>query len=230
MESDKPFSTILLKISGEAFSDKEKAISQEGLDYILGEIIPVYEIGVRIGVVVGGGNIIRGAKSFTSLDREGMDYAGMIGTCINGLILYHSLLKRGIDVSIFSGLEVKDVIPQYRGEHFRGIAVFCGGTGRPFFTTDTAAVLRALQIKADILIKATKVDGVFSEDPEKNPDAEFFPELSYKEAIEKGLQIMDITAFSLAMEHKLPISVINFFKAGSLRRFVSGERVGSIIK
>jgi len=230
LASDRKSDTILLKLSGEAFSSNGKAISQTGLHYIVNEIIPVINLGIKVGVVVGGGNIIRGGKSF-EYRREYLDYAGMIATIVNGIILKEAFIAEGINAHHFSGIPIEGFIENFTGEKKSyPVLIFSGGTGRPFFTTDTAAVLRALQMKADLLIKGTKVDGIFNKNPEEHADAKFFKNITYEEAIEKKLGIMDLSAFSLAMNFRIPIKVINFFKKGNFLKSITDDSIGTTVK
>ncbi len=231
MHSESKPKRILIKLSGEAFSSEEEPLSEKSINYIVQELKPVLKKGIKIGIVIGGGNILRGATSFKSLTREIIDYTGMLSTMINGLILYDSLKKEGIKVSITSGLPITNLLSDYNPLiDFEGVMIFSGGTGKPFLTTDTASALRALQIKADLIIKATKVDGVYDKDPEKYPDAKFLKNISYEDALEKKLGIMDLSAFSLLLPSRIPIAVINFFKKGNLLNLIEGKNIGSLIK
>uniref|UniRef100_A0A7C4YRV6 Uridylate kinase n=1 Tax=candidate division WOR-3 bacterium TaxID=2052148 RepID=A0A7C4YRV6_UNCW3 len=231
MPSENRPNKVLIKLSGEAFSSEEEPLSEESINYIIGELRPVINMGIKIGIVIGGGNILRGGSSFKSIRREVVDYTGMLSTMINGLILYEFLKKEGLPVNITSGLPVHNLLEDFNPlKEFEGVMIFSGGTGKPFLTTDTASALRALQMDAKMVIKATKVDGVYDKDPNKFKDAKFIETISYEEALEKKLGIMDLTAFSLLMSMRIPICVINFFKKGNLAKLLKGERIGSLIK
>lgn len=230
MHSESKPKRILIKLSGEAFSSKEETLSEKSINYIVQELKPVLKKGIKIGIVIGGGNILRGATSFKSLTREIIDYTGMLSTVINGLILYDAIKKEGIKVAITSGLPITNLLSDYNPLiDFDDVIIFSGGTGKPFLTTDTASALRALQMKAELIIKATKVDGVYDKDPKKHKDAKFLKNLSYEEALEKKLGIMDLSAFSLLLPVRIPIVVINFFKKGNLLKLVEGKNTGSLI-
>lgn len=222
---------ILIKLSGEAFSSEDEPLSEKSIKYIVQELKPVLKKNIKVGIVIGGGNILRGATSFKSLTREIIDYTGMLSTIINGLILYDSLKKEKIPTSITSGLPITNLLSDYNPIiDFEGVMIFSGGTGKPFLTTDTASALRALQMRAELIIKATKVDGVYDKDPKKFKDAKFIDTLSYEEALEKKLGIMDLSAFSLLLPVRIPIAVINFFKKGNLLNLLNGKKIGSLIK
>jgi uridylate kinase len=231
------FRRILLKLSGEALMGEHEF----GIDYattqeMAGEIVDVHRQGVQIAIVVGGGNIYRGmAASAEGMDRATADYSGMLATILNALALQDALERRGADTRVLSAIEVQEVAEPYiRRRAIRHlekgrIVIFAAGTGNPFFTTDTAAALRSLEIGAGaILMGKHGVEGVFDGDPEEDPDARFIPELTHLEAIERGLKVMDTTALSLCMDNSIPIYVFEM-AAGNVRRVVSGERVGTII-
>ena len=235
----KPFKRVLLKLSGEAFGgSKGSGIDPNFLRYISGEIKKVYELGVQVAIVVGGGNIFRGLQGEDiGIDRATGDYIGMLATLINALALQSALENiAGIPTRVLSALEIKAVAEPYiRRRAIRHlekgrIVIFGAGTGNPFFSTDTAAVLRAAEIKADLIIKATKVDGIYTDDPQKNPKAEKIEKISYMEVLSKGLKVMDFTALTLAKENGIPILVLNIFKPDSLLKAVKGEKVGSLVK
>jgi uridylate kinase len=231
------FRRILLKLSGESLmGEREYGLDRRTIDAIAEEIIDVHTSGVEIALVVGAGNIYRGMSAAAEgMDRATADYAGMLATVLNSLALQDALEDRGVATRILSALEVKEVAEPYiRRRAIRHlekgrIVIFAAGTGNPFFTTDTAAALRALEIAADAILMAKHgTEGVYGDDPRVDPDAEFLPELTHREAIERGLRVMDTTALSLCMDNHLPIHVFELAD-GNIRRVVSGERVGTII-
>jgi uridylate kinase len=233
------FKRVLLKLSGEAFGGKKgSGIDPDFLRYISNEIKKVYDEGVQLAIVVGGGNIFRGIQGQDiGIDRATGDYMGMLATLINALALQNALENiAGIPTRVLSALEIRAVAEPYiRRRAIRHlekgrVVIFGAGTGNPFFSTDTAAALRAAEIKADVIIKATKVDGIYTDDPNKNPDAEKIDEITFKEALEKGLKVMDATAFTLAKENNIPILVLDIFKPNNLLKAVKGEKVGSIVR
>ncbi len=231
------YKRILLKLSGEALlGDREFGIDGAVISRIAEELKEIYELGVEAGIVIGGGNIFRGvAGEKQGMDRARADYMGMLATLINSLALLDALENRGIPCRVMSALEVIKVAEPYIREkalkHLEKgrVLILACGTGNPFFTTDTAAVLRALELKTQVLFKATKVDGVYDKDPLKNPEAKKYEKLSFQEAIEKNLKIMDATAFSLARDHDLPILVFNLLQQGNIKKAVLGEKVGTLI-
>jgi uridylate kinase len=228
----------LLKVSGEALAGEKG----QGLDYAIvealaEEIKTVHALGVHLGLVVGGGNIIRGATaSREGLDRVSADYMGMLATVINALALQDVLEKVGVDTRVMTAIRMESLAEPYiRRRAIRHLekgrlVIFAGGTGNPFFSTDTAGVLRALEIEAEVILKATNVDGVYTSDPRTNPDAEFIPELSFQEAIVRNYAVMDANAFGLCKANSLPIVVFNMNKPGAISRVLQGERVGTIVK
>jgi uridylate kinase len=228
---------ILLKLSGEALMGAQRfGIDPAVLEHLSDEIADVHGMGVQLALVVGGGNIFRGSGGTSSgMDRVTADHMGMLATLINALALQDFLERRGLTTRVLSGLEVRQVAePLIRRRALRHlerdrIVIFAAGTGNPYFTTDTAAALRAMEIRAEVLLKATKVDGIYSADPVQNPDAEFLPEVGYLESLERGLGVMDTTAISLCMENNLPIIVFNINTKGNIRRVVLGEPVGSMV-
>ncbi|HEX6680955.1 MAG TPA: UMP kinase [Gaiellaceae bacterium] len=231
------FSRVLLKLSGEALmGDKEYGLDRERIDAIAGEIIEVQQHGVELAIVVGAGNIYRGmAAAAEGMDRATADYAGMLATLLNALALQDALERRGAHTRVLSALEVSEVAEPYirrraiRHLEKQRIVIFAAGTGNPFFTTDTAAALRALEINADAILMAKHgVEGVYDGDPRVDPAAEFLPEITHLEAIERGLKVMDTTALSLCMDNHLPIYVFALADA-NIRRVVDGERVGTIV-
>jgi len=231
------FSRILLKLSGEALmGDREYGMDLATIDEIAEEIAAVQESGVEVAIVVGGGNIYRGmAAAAEGMDRATADYAGMLATLLNAIALQDALERGGANTRVLSALTVSEVAEPYiRRRAIRHlekgrVVLFAAGTGNPFFTTDTAAALRALEIGADAILMAKHgVNGVYDGDPATNPNAEFLPELTHLQAIERGLKVMDTTALSLCMDNKLPIHVFELSN-GNIRRVVEGERVGTII-
>ena len=231
------YKRILLKLSGEALmGDDAYGINGAMLAGIVAEIKSVADLGVEIGIVIGGGNIFRGmAGASTGMDRATADYMGMLATVMNGMALSDALRQAGLNSRVQSALSIEQVVEPYiRGKAIRyleegRIVVFAGGTGNPFFTTDTAAALRGSEIGAEIVLKATKVDGIYSADPKKDPTATRYTRISFDEAIGRNLKIMDATAFALCRDQRLPINVFSIFKAGALRRVVAGEDEGTFV-
>jgi uridylate kinase len=229
---------ILLKISGEALAgDQEYGISAEVVRFIAGEVKEVHQLGVELGMVIGGGNIFRGVvASAEGMDRSSADYMGMLATVMNGLALQDALEKAGVDTRVQTAIEMREVAePFIRRRALRHlekgrVVIFVGGTGNPYFTTDTAAALRAMEINADVVFKATKVDGVYTADPKMDPTAQKFDELTYIEVLSRRLKIMDSTAISLCMDNRFPIVVFNLQEKGRLRQLVFGERVGTLVR
>jgi uridylate kinase len=231
------FGRILLKLSGESLmGDREYGMDRETIDAIAEEIVDVQTSGVELAIVVGAGNIYRGmAAAAEGMDRATADYAGMLATVLNSLALQDALEDRGAYTRVLSALELKEVAEPYiRRRAIRHlekgrVVIFAAGTGNPFFTTDTAAALRALEINADAILMAKHgTAGVYGDDPRLDPEAEFLPELTHREAIERGLKVMDTTALSLCMDNNLPIYVFALAD-GNIRRVVAGERIGTII-
>ena len=238
MSSTPPvYRRILLKLSGEALLGKEDyGIDPEVLRGLAAEIIEVSKAGVQIGLVVGGGNIFRGvglAKS--GMDRATADHMGMLATVMNSLALQDAIEKQGAVCRVMSAIKINEVCEDYiRRRAIRHlekgrIVVFAAGTGNPFFTTDSAAALRAVEINADLMLKATKVDGLYSADPKKDPNAVRFEKISYDSAIERKLAVMDTTAFALCRDYRMPIRVYDLHKRGDLMRIVKGENVGTLV-
>jgi uridylate kinase len=232
------YNRILLKLSGEALQGSESyGISLDVLETISEEIVEVHTLGIETAVVIGGGNIFRGvAGAATGMDRSTADYMGMLATVINALALQDSLERRGVMTRVQTALEIKQVAEPYiRRKAIRHlekgrVVIFAAGTGNPFFTTDTAATLRALEIGADVILKATKVDGVYDRDPVEHEDAVKFDELSYMEVLRKELKIMDATAISLCMQGNIPIVVFNLFERGNIKRIIMGEEIGTMVR
>lgn len=238
MSSTPPvFRRILLKLSGEALLGREDyGIDPDVLRGLAAEIIEVSKAGVQIGLVVGGGNIFRGvglAKS--GMDRATADHMGMLATVMNSLALQDAIEKQGAVCRVMSAIKINEVCEDYiRRRAIRHlekgrIVVFAAGTGNPFFTTDSAAALRAIEINADLMLKATKVDGLYSADPIKDPKAVRFDKISYDSAIERKLAVMDTTAFALCRDYRMPIRVYDLHKRGDLMRIVKGENVGTLV-
>ena len=231
------YKRILLKLSGEALmGDDNYGINRAVIDRIVGEIGEVVRLGVEVGVVIGGGNIFRGvAPAAAGMDRAKADYMGMLATVINALALEDAMRRAGIVSRVQSALTVDTVAEPYiRGKALRyleegKVVIFAAGTGNPFFTTDTAAALRGREIEADIVLKATKVDGVYTADPMKDPSATRYTELTFNEAILKNLKVMDATALALCRDQNMLIKVFSIFKPGSLRRVVMGEDEGTLV-
>ncbi len=231
------YKRILLKLSGEALMGADAyGINRETLAGIVAEIKSVADLGVEIGVVIGGGNIFRGlAGSASGMDRATADYMGMLATVMNAMALADAMRQAGLNGRVQSALNVEQVVEPYiRGKAIRyleegKIVVFAAGTGNPFSTTDTAAALRCAEIGAEIVIKATKVDGVYTADPKKDPTAQRYHRVSFDEAIGKNLQVMDATALALCRDQKLPINVFSIFKSGALKSVVLGEDEGTMV-
>jgi len=228
----------LLKISGEALAG-ERGV---GLDYgvvetLAKEIREVHEQGIVLGLVVGGGNMVRGTlASQEGLDRVNADYMGMLATVINALAMQDVLERIGVQTRVLTAIRMESLAEPYirrravRHLEKGRLVIFAGGTGNPFFSTDTAAVLRALEIEAEVILKATSVDGVYTGDPKRDPTAQFLPELSFQEALVNGYAVMDANAFGLCKENRLPIVVFNINKPGAIGRVLAGDRVGTIVR
>ena len=237
MPESKAFKRILLKLSGEALmGDDAYGINRDTVSRIVAEIAEVSAMGVEIGVVIGGGNIFRGASlGAEGMDRATADYMGMLATVMNALALQDAMRKAGLNARVQSALNIEPVVEPYiRGKAIRyleegRVVIFAAGTGNPFFTTDTAAALRGREIEAEIVLKATKVDGVYTADPLKDPNATRFERISFDEAISRDLKVMDATALALCREQRLPINVFSIFKAGALKRVVNGENEGTLV-
>ena len=230
------YKRILLKLSGEALvGDKAGGIDPEILIKYSNEIKKIYDKGVEIAIVIGGGNIYRGFNNEFKIDRVQGDYMGMLATLINGLALQNTLENIGIPTRLQSAINVNKVAEPYikrkalRHLDKKRIVIFSAGTGNPYFTTDSAAVLRAIEIEADVILKGTRVDGIYNDDPKKNSDAFKFEKITFKEAISKGLKIMDTTAFTLSHENKLPIIVFDMNQENNLLKVLNGENVGTLV-
>jgi uridylate kinase len=231
------YSRVLLKLSGEALGgEKGVSISPEAVQSMAQQISEVRELGVQVVVVVGGGNIFRGLTgSERGIERATGDYMGMLATIINALALQDALEKIGVATRVQSAITMAQVAEAFirrravRHLEKGRVVIFAGGTGNPYFSTDTAAALRANEIGAEVILKATKVDGVYDSDPKRNPNATRFAQITYLEALQRQLKVMDSTAFSLCMENRMPIIVFNFFEPHNLRRVIMGEKVGTLV-
>lgn len=231
------YKRILLKLSGEALmGDRGYGIDPETVDYMSHEVRSVAKLGVEIAVVIGGGNIFRGVEaSVEGIERASADYMGMLATVINALALQNSLERHKIPTRVQSAIEMRELAEPYirrkavRHLEKKRIVIFAAGTGNPYFTTDTAAALRAMEIGADVILKGTKVNGVYSADPVKNPDAKRFKKIKYIDVLKKGIAVMDSTAISLCMDNSLPIIVYNMRKKGNLKKIIEGKRIGTIV-
>lgn len=231
------YKRILLKLSGEALMGSQSyGIDSKVIDSISKEIENTYRMGVEVAVVIGGGNIFRGlSASANGMDRATADYMGMLATVMNSLALQDALEKKDIHTRVLSAIEMKELAEPYirrravRHLEKKRVVIFAAGTGNPYFTTDTAASLRAMEIHSDIILKGTKVDGVYDKDPLKNKRARRYTHLTYLDVIKKGLKVMDTTAISLCMENNLPIIVFNIKKKGNLEKILKGNKVGTII-
>ncbi len=232
------YNSILLKLSGEALmGDEGYGIDPKVMKHIAFQVKDVKDLGVTIAIVVGGGNIYRGIRAEEQgLDRATGDYMGMIATVMNAVALQDCLETLGLDTRVQTAIQMAQVAEPYiRRRAMRHlekgrIVIFAGGTGNPYFTTDTTAALRAMEIGAEVILKATKVKGVYDKDPERFPDASFFPEITYLEVLNRNLRVMDATAISLCMENKLPIIVFNLKEQGNMKKIVTGERVGTVVR
>jgi uridylate kinase len=231
------YKRILLKLSGEALmGDDAYGVNRETIDRIVSEVKEVVGLGVEVGIVIGGGNIFSGmAPAAAGMDRATADYMGMLATVMNALALQDAMRRQGLKSRMQSAINLEQVAEPYiRGKAMRyleegRVVIFAAGTGNPFFTTDTAAALRGMEMNVDIVVKATKVDGVYTDDPKTHPDAMRYQRVSFDEAIVKKLKVMDATALTLCRDQKLPICVFSIFKAGALKRVVLGEDEGTLV-
>ena len=238
MASTPKFRRVLLKLSGEALMGQRPfGLDPMVIERIAGELRDLVELKVEVAVVIGGGNIHRGlSSSGTGIDRVTGDHMGMLATVINSLAVQDSLERLGIHTRVLSALEIRQVAEPYiRRRALRHlekgrVVIFAAGTGNPFFTTDSAAALRAMEVKADVLLKATRVDGIYTADPHKDPAAKRLAEVTYQQVLEKGLKVMDATAISLCMDNTMPIIVFSLATQGNIKRVVMGENIGSIVK
>lgn len=235
--SDIQYKRVLLKLSGEALSpDNSGGIDPQSAQTIARHVKNVYDLGVNLAIVIGGGNIWRGKVGLeVGMDRATADYMGMLATVMNSLVLMDALEQIGVTTRVQTAIEMREIAEPYirrRAErHLERdrVVIFGGGTGNPYFTTDTAAALRAVEIHADLLIKATKVDGIYDSDPKKNPNAKKFDHLTYMNALERKLEVMDTTAFSLCMDNHLPIRVLNLWEPNALENALRGHPVGTLV-
>lgn len=234
MTGDPRLRRILVKLSGESLmGDQGYGISQEATHWIADEIAEVASLGVQICLVIGGGNIFRGVEAADRMDRATADYIGMLATIMNALALQDAMQRRGLPTRVQSALKIEQVVEPYvRAKAMRYlergfVVIFAAGTGNPFFTTDTAASLRGMEMNVEVVFKATKVDGIYTADPMKDPGAKRYERLTFDEAIHKDLKVMDATAFTLCREQNLPICVLSIFKKGALKRAVFGENEGT---
>lgn len=228
---------IVVKLSGESLSGPlESGIHAETIHTLAGEVKAVHDLGVEVALVVGGGNIFRGARQQgLNIDRATGDYMGMLATVLNGLALQDALEKAGCHTRLMSAIEMHQVAEPFirrratRHLEKQRVVIFAAGTGNPYFSTDTAAALRAMEIKAEVILKATRVDGIYDSDPEKNPSAKMFKTITYLDVLKQGLSVMDSTAISLCMDNRMPIVVFNMNVPGNLKRVVVGDGVGSCV-
>ena len=231
------YKRILLKLSGESLMGEDAfGINRQTLASIVEDIKEVLELGVQVGIVVGGGNIFRGvALGATGMDRATGDYMGMLATVMNAMALQDALRNAGVEARVQSALTIEQVAERYiRGRALRHlekgrVVIFGAGTGNPFFATDTTAALRGAEIGAEIVLKATKVDGIYSEDPKKNPNATLYHDITFNEAMQRDLKVLDATAFALCRDQKLPIKVFSILKKGAMARVVMGEDEGTLV-
>ncbi|MDT8317439.1 MAG: UMP kinase [bacterium] len=238
MSDTLPYKRILLKLSGEALvGDDAYGISPDVIGSIAGEVADVRALGVEVAIVIGGGNIFRGvAASSKGMDRASADYMGMLATVINALALQDALENKGVDTRVQSAIEMQEIAEPYirrkatRHLEKGRVVIFAAGTGNPYFTTDTAAALRAMEVNADVIMKATKVDGIYDADPVKVAGAIKFHELTYLDVLKKSLKVMDSAAISLCMDNNLPIVVFNLKQKGNVVKVVRGEKIGSIVR
>lgn len=233
------YKRILLKLSGEALmGDNSYGINHAMMEHVVSEIFEVVRCNVEVAIVIGGGNIFRGMTTSENnqIDRSTADYMGMLATVMNALALQDAMKHKGLESRVQSALRIDQVVAPYiRGKAIRyleegKVVIFAAGTGNPFFTTDTAAALRGLEMSVDIVLKGTKVDGVYSSDPKIFPDAKLYQNLSFDEAINKNLKVMDATALTLCRDQKLPLNVFSIFKTGALKRVVEGNNEGTLIQ
>lgn len=231
------YKRILLKLSGEAFKgDREYGIDPKFMVYLANELKSGIELGVEIGIVIGGGNIFRGvAAEANGMDRVKADHSGMLATVMNGLALQDALLKVGVESRVQTAIEMRQIAEPFilgkaLGHMKKGrVVIFAGGTGNPFFTTDTAAALRGAEIKAEAIFKATKVDGVYDDDPVSNPNANRYTDLTYMDLLKDQLKVLDSTALSLCMDNQIPIVVFSLLEKGNIKRILTGELIGTTI-
>lgn len=235
--SELKFKRVLLKLSGEALSSRgEVGIDPQAAITIAEQVKEVFHLGCDVAIVIGGGNLWRGKIGIeVGMDQATADYMGMLATVMNSLVLMDALEHTGVTTRVQTAIEMRSVAEPYirrraiRHMEKKRVVIFAGGTGNPYFTTDTAAALRAVEINADLLIKATKVDGIYDSDPQKNPNAKKFDNISYMDVLSRQLQVMDATAISLCMENNMPLMVLNLWEKDSLRNALLGEPVGTLV-
>ncbi len=236
--SELAYGRVLLKISGEALAgDSGFGIDFTAVERLAEEVKQVHALGASLGLVIGGGNILRGTvASEQGIDRVSADYMGMLATVINALAVQDVLERMDVETRAMTAIRMEQLAEPYirrraqRHLEKGRVVLFAGGTGNPYFSTDTAAVLRALEIEADVIIKATNVDGIYTSDPRKDPTAEFIPDIGYQDAIVRGLEVMDANAFALCKKNDLPIVVMNVNEQGAIARIITGERVGTLVR
>lgn len=235
---DLKYERVLLKISGEALAGEQGfGIAPPVIDELTEEIKAVHEMGVSLGLVIGGGNIVRGTiASQQGMDRVSADYMGMLATVINALAIQDMLERKAVETRVLTAIRMEQLAEPYiRRRALRHLekgrlVIFAGGTGNPYFSTDSAAVLRGIEMDADVIIKATKVEGIYSADPAKDPSADFIPEISFLDVMTRELAVMDAAAISLCKENRLPIIVLNLRTSGAIARAIRGERIGSLVR
>ena len=238
MSTEPRYPKVLLKLSGEALAgEKGIGFDFDVIDRLADDVKEVANLGVAVGLVIGGGNIVRGSQlSKMGMDRVGADYMGMLGTVINALAMQDILERKGVVTRVMTAIRMEEIAEPYIRRralrHFEKgrTVIFAAGTGNPYFSTDTAAALRAIQMKADVIIKATSVDGIYSADPKKDPNAKLYEQLSYRDVILQGLGVMDQTAITLCAENHLPLIVLNIQRRGAVARAIRGERIGTIVQ
>jgi uridylate kinase len=232
------YQRVLLKISGEVLAgDQGYGIDPKVIDAVSTEIKDIHELGVEVAVVIGGGNIFRGlAASAGGMERSSADYMGMLATVLNALALQNALERKGVFTRVQSAIEMRQLAESYirrraiRHLEKKRVVIFAGGTGNPYFSTDTAAALRAMEIGAQVILKGTKVDGIYDADPMKHPKAKRYDELTFFQVIEKDLRVMDSTAVTLCMDHSLPLIVFNLKETGNIKRIILGQKIGTIVR
>ncbi|HTN43270.1 MAG TPA: UMP kinase [Nitrospiria bacterium] len=232
------YQRVLLKISGEVLAgDQGYGIDPKVIDAVSTEIKDIHDLGVEVAVVIGGGNIFRGlAASAGGMERSSADYMGMLATVLNALALQNALERKGVFTRVQSAIEMRQLAESYirrraiRHLEKKRVVIFAGGTGNPYFSTDTAAALRAMEIGAQVILKGTKVDGIYDADPMKHPKAKRYDELTFFQVIEKDLRVMDATAVTLCMDHSLPLIVFNLKEIGNIKRIILGQKIGTIVR
>ena len=238
MASKSKYRRILLKLSGEALAGGQQlGIQPQTIGQIADDVKEAFDLGVQIGLVIGGGNFVRGvAQAAQGMDRASADYMGMLATVINSMAMQDALEERGLATRVQTAIQMQQIAEPYirrraiRHLEKNRVVIFAAGTGNPYFTTDTAASLRAMEINADVIMKATNVDGIYNKDPKKHSDAKLYSTLTYMDVLKDGLQVMDSTAISLCMDNKLPIITFNLNKPGNIARVVRGEKIGTIVQ